>query len=194
MWELYAFWALVPVLAGAVLGSDGPDRSLWAFGVIAAGAAGCVLGGAASRRVGSPAVAAAALAGSAAAGAVFPLAAGLPAWVPLGLLVAWGFAVVADSPQFSAMSARACPPEAVGAALALQNGIGFLITAVAVAAATSADLGVWVCWVLVPGPVLGLAGMRPLLAAEGRPDGPEPAPLTRPAAPAGPGTGGGTRP
>jgi hypothetical protein len=58
---------------------------------------------------------------------------------------------------------------------------GFLVMVVAVAAATSADLEVWVCQVLVPGPLLGLAGRWPLLAAEGRRDGPEPAPLTRPA-------------
>jgi predicted MFS family arabinose efflux permease len=168
MWELYAFWAVVPALIESVLGSGGPTPSLWSFGVIAAGAVGCVSGGLATRRHGSAAVAAASLAGSAAAGALFPLAARLPAWVSLGVLVVWGFAVVADSPQFSAMSARTCPRDAVGAALALQNGIGFLITVAAIAVVSNVDLGVWVAWLLVPGPVLGLLGMRRLLRQEQR--------------------------
>jgi predicted MFS family arabinose efflux permease len=43
-------------------------------------------------------------------------------------IMTWGIFVISDSPQFSALAVRYCPPEYTGTALAVQNGIGFAIT------------------------------------------------------------------
>lgn len=175
MWELYAFWTVLPVLLTSLLarltadGAAGATMvSLAAFGVIGSGALGCIGGGVMSQRWSSARVAAMALVGSAIACAVYPLIATARPWLAVIVLVVWGVAVVADSPQFSALSAKACPPELVGSALAMQNAIGFAITVVAIALATSlfATLGDKVAWLLLPGPLLGLLGLRPLLKRE----------------------------
>jgi predicted MFS family arabinose efflux permease len=132
-----------------------------AFGIIGAGALGCWLGGRLSLRVGSARVALAALATSGACALVFVLCwRDLPALALGPLLLVWGASVVADSPQFSALSARACPQEWVGAALAMQNAIGFAITVVSIAATTSLfdRIGPDAVWLLIPGPIIGVLG------------------------------------
>jgi MFS family permease len=160
MWELYAFWALVGPLVG-LLALTGPQLWLGTFAVIAAGALGCVAGGRVSRMRGSLIVARVALAGSAVCCLAAPTLPLIPVEVALGVLVVWGFFVVADSPQFSAMSAKASPPDAVGSALAVQNSIGFLITvfAIQLTAVLWDQLGEWTPWVLAPGPLLGLVAL-----------------------------------
>ncbi len=172
MWELYAFWTLVPVLVSAV-GIDrafGVGNAFLSFAIIGIGAAGCLLGGRMSRRYGSARVAAVSLAVSGACCLAFPVIAKAGPLIVLVVLLVWGFAVVADSPQFSALSAKACPPELVGGALAIQNAIGFAITLAAIALGTAVfdSLGPSVAWLLLPGPILGLLGLAPLWRTGGR--------------------------
>ncbi|HEX3150167.1 MAG TPA: MFS transporter [Gemmataceae bacterium] len=161
MWELYAFWALVRELVRRI-GLSGWGLWLGAFTVIAAGAFGCVVGGRLSRAWGSMSVARGALAGSGLCCLLSPALAVVPTELALVLLAIWGFLVVADSPQFSAMSARASPPEAVGSALAVQNSIGFAITIASIQLTASLfdKLGEWTPWLLAPGPILGLLALR----------------------------------
>jgi MFS family permease len=165
MWELYAFWTVLPFLVALTLrGASVAAIAGWSFGVIAAGGFGCIAGGFLSRRHGSARVAAVALAGSATCAALFPFVVGSTG-VALVVLAAWGVAVVADSPQYSALSARACPADLVGGALSIQNSIGFAITIASINLATH-WLDAWgaaVAWLLVPGPVLGLLALAPLL-------------------------------
>ena len=164
MWELYTFWTTVPLLvAHTSLVSRFPALGVSgiSFCIIGVGAFGSLIGGALSRHIGSAKVAVGALAMSGLCGLVFAIGwRHLPSAAIAVLLILWGASVVADSPQFSALAAKACPPDLVGSALAIQNSIGFAITVVSIAATTALfeHIGLDSMWLLIPGPVIGLIG------------------------------------
>jgi len=169
MWELYSFWTLVPMLLALCFATDVSNLetriSQWSFWIIGVGAIGCIVGGLLSQRIGSPKLAFYALLTSGVMCALYPFLDDASVELRLAVLLLWGVAVVADSPQFSAMSAKACPPELIGTALTMQNSIGFGLTIFSILLVTSAvgSIGSWVAWILLPGPILGMLLMKPLL-------------------------------
>lgn len=165
MWELYAFYAFLPVLLASRLGSDGATVSVWSFAAIATGFFGCMLGGYLSRRIGSARVAFMQLSASGLCCLVSPLAFLAPVPVFLAFVLFWGVVIAGDSPQFSALNARFAPQNLVGSALTITNCIGFSITILSIALLTRLIDAVgpqYVFVMLVPGPVLGLAALRRL--------------------------------
>jgi predicted MFS family arabinose efflux permease len=173
MWELYAFWAFVPpALAAYTARAPGPgfDISLVSFAVIAAGAIGSVVGGYAALRLGSARVGLAQLAASGLCCLLSPLLFELPPALFVGVLLFWGIVVVGDSAQFSALNARHAPADQVGSALTIANCIGFAISIVSIQLlnyAAGAIPAQYLFLLLVPGPLLGLWSLRPLLWAKG---------------------------
>ena len=136
MWELYALWSLLGFyLRDRFVGPDvrwAAAIPLIAFGTVGVGAAGCVVGGWASRRMGERRVALVSLVASGTLCLLSGFAQALPPAVLIAYLIVWGFFVVSDSPQFSALAARYCPPEYTATALTVQNGIGFAVTVLSI--------------------------------------------------------------
>jgi predicted MFS family arabinose efflux permease len=162
MWELYAFWSLIALYLSASFQHTGSGAAsqvpLLAFGIIAAGSLGCILGGWISRRVGEERVALVALAVSGVLCASSWWLFEQHAFVVALAALIWGMFVIADSPQFSALAARHCPSQYTGTALTVQNGFGFGITVLSIqlTAGLSQNWGwKWAFLVLVIGPILG---------------------------------------
>ncbi|MFQ5432280.1 MAG: nitrate/nitrite transporter [Nitrospinota bacterium] len=167
MWELYAFWAFVPVtlkFAGAA--DAGFNISFWSFWIIAAGSVGCIVGGLVSQKTGSAKVAAIQLTASGICCLVSPIAYFLPFQLYVSFLVFWGIVVVGDSPQFSTLNAQNAPKKLVGSALTIVNSIGFAITIVSIQMLASLAPVIPPNCLLFPlaiGPLLGVITMKPLL-------------------------------
>ncbi|MCC6508653.1 MAG: MFS transporter [Pirellulaceae bacterium] len=162
MWELYAFWAWMPLWI-ATLKFDARSSSLLAFAVIASGAISCALGGLAAVRWGSRTVAVMNLRLSAICCLISPLVYMWGGWWLIGLLIVWGLVVVGDSPQLSALNAASAPRELVGSALTLTTCLGFSITVASIFlldALRSQIDPAFLFWPLAIGPVVGAWSLR----------------------------------
>jgi MFS family permease len=104
-----------------------------AFAVVAIGGVGCVLAGLFADRVGRCWTTVASLVASGGCALVAGALYDWPGALTTVCLI-WGFAVVADSAQFSAAISELCDPRFVGTALTIQTCAGFLLTTLTIRA------------------------------------------------------------
>src|SRR6056297_1470506 len=166
MWELYTFWAFVPIILTQYL-SESTDVHLsvplWSFLIIAVGGISCAIGGHLSSRKGSKWVSIVSLSGSGLCCLLIPFGFSMPLFLFLVLLLAWGFFVVSDSPQFSALVAHSSDPNLVATGLTIVNSIGFALTIISIQLFSYLWLvseSPFIFWVIAMGPLAGFLAVR----------------------------------
>ncbi len=172
MWELYAMWAWIGAfLQHGPLNIQGAKASLLVFWIVAAGLPGAVMAGLAADRFGRSETAIAAMLTSGLCALAIGPVAGVAPTLAIVIALVWGFAVVADSAQFSAIAIEVAPRQLTGTMLTIQTSIGFLITIAAIQALPF--LLPYTGWsnafsLLAIGPFLGVLAMWKLRAPQKR--------------------------
>jgi predicted MFS family arabinose efflux permease len=166
MWELYTFWAFVPVILMTYQSGYGElslSVSLYSFLIIGIGAVGCAIGGLIAIRRSSKFVTQISLYVSGLFCLTIPFLFHLSEPLFITLLIIWGVFVVSDSPQFSTMVARSSDKDYVATGLTIVNCIGFATTIISLQLLNL----LWVQFqspvvflALLIGPVLGLLAIH----------------------------------
>ncbi len=163
MWELYAFWAFIPVLLLAYTKfhqNVNFDVSLLSFFIIGIGGVACVISGFLSEQFTSKKVATLALSLSCLCCLISPLFFIYGSQtIFITFLLFWGMVVIADSPLFSTLVAQNAEEQQKGTALTIVNCLGFAITTFSIQLLNFLQEIVEVKYlflVLALGPILGL--------------------------------------
>jgi MFS family permease len=166
MWELYAFWAFVPLMLSTFL-SKNPSLSfnvpLWSFLIIAIGGFACIASGYLSLNYQTKRIAFVALLLSCLCCLVSPfIFQSSSQYLFLGFLLFWGMVVIADSPLFSTLVAQNAIPKFKGTALTMVNCIGFSITIISIQLINYVA-SIWnpsyIFMLLAIGPIFGLIAL-----------------------------------
>jgi MFS family permease len=165
MWELYAMWAwIASFLLGSfqVKGISSSTASLSAFAVIGAGGLGSLLAGKLADRWGRTMITILSMLISGCCALIVGFIYGSNPALVIAVCLVWGFAIVADSAQFSAAISELCHKEYTGTALTIQTSLGFLLTMVSIRLIPT--LQAWLGWrwsfaFLALGPAFGIWAM-----------------------------------
>jgi MFS family permease len=165
MWELYTFWAFVPVILASYKNQYTIDLNvpLLSFVIIASGGLACVMGGYLSQWFGVKNIATISLFLSCLCCCLSPLfllISNVPALI--AFLFFWGLVVIADSPLFSTLVAQNAPEESRGTSLTIVNCIGFSITIISIQVINLLSQSInaqYLYTLLAAGPILGLVAL-----------------------------------
>ena len=174
MWELYAMWAwFVVFFAEGVLRDPLHGAAPFAaFGVIAVGGLGCWVGGVLGDRWGRVETTVLMMVLSGCCAVAIGLLIRSATWIVIVVALVWGFAVVADSAQFSTLVTEESDQAYVGTALTMQLGLGFTLTVATIwliPLLVDAVGWRWAFASLAPGPALGAIAMLRLRASRAAP-------------------------
>lgn len=174
MWELFAAYAWFLVFFSEVLAargvSVGSAAAYTTFAFIAIGGLGSWVGGILGDRWGRTRTTAVMMGISGSCCVLIGLLFGSPAWLVLLVSLVWGFAIVADSAQFSTMVTELSDQAYVGTALTLQLALGFALTIATIWLIPLLEDAFgwrWAFAFLALGPALGIAAMLRLKSLPG---------------------------
>lgn len=166
MWELYTFWAFVPIMLQTFALAN-PEATfnvpLLSFLIIGLGGLACVMGGYLAQALGTKKVAFTALLLSCCCCLLSPfLFAQSSEVLFIAFLMFWGMVVIADSPLFSTLVAQNAQTEIKGTALTIVNCVGFAITIISIQLLN--EIRTWISsnsmyMILAIGPILGLMAL-----------------------------------